>query len=194
MAVACALVFNRLSPEVAKGARGLAVPVLLGTIAILAIASFPTLRSYGQSIAMLVGNRATAQREELLPKYVNEHTLPDETVLVWGGEAGVNFLARREAPTPYFQYGILVPSSITESISAAFIQDIQSHPPALIVDATMGNPDGELVPLSTSNPIVWSAAHRAYAAPHLLEFFDLLHANYSYKTSVAGYPIYILKR
>jgi hypothetical protein len=194
IAVASALVFSKLFPSFAQWSERFPVRVLLGAILLLWLVSFNTLMGYKQGFAQLVTDREAAQRKELLPQYVNEHTLPGETVLAWGGEAGINFLADRDSPTAHFQYGILVPSKITDRISAEFYQDIRSHPPALILDGSGGDQNGELAPLSTSNPVAWSAAHAMYAPPYLAEFFDFFHQNYVYKTSVAGVPIYYLNR
>ena len=125
---------------------------------------------------------------------MNEHTQPGETVLVWGGEAGINFLSGRDSPTAHFQYGILVPSPITDRISLQFYQDLTSHPPSMILDGSFGDSNGDLVPLSTPNPVEWSAAHHKYAPLYLQQFFNFVHANYVFRTTVARVPVYYLNR
>jgi hypothetical protein len=190
IAFACGLLFSRLATGFVEWAQKYQVPVALGAIFILAAASLGTLGGYGRAFGQLVGDRTRAQESEQLPAYVNEHTQPGQTVLVWGGDAGINFLAGRDAPTAHFQYGILVPSAITERISARFYRDISSHPPAMILDQS----EQGLPPLSIPNPVAWSAAHNLYAPPYLQQFFDFVHTNYTYKTSVAGVGIYDLNR
>ena len=122
--------------------------------------------------------------------YVNEQTQPGETVYVWGGEAGVNFLARRDAPSAHFSYAQLGPSPLTERLSREFYEDILSNPPALILDLA----GDELPPLSTPNPVQWLAARNLYATPYMQEFFDFVHVNYVHRTSVAGVPVYQLEQ
>jgi hypothetical protein len=130
------------------------------------------------------------QRQEQLPKYVNEHTQPGDTVYVWGGEAGINFLSRRDAPTAHFSYAQLGPSPLTERLSREFYEDIVSDPPALILD----QPGDELPSLSTSKPEEWLASRNLYVTPYMQEFFDFVHAHYSNRTSVAGVTVYGLER
>jgi hypothetical protein len=190
IAVACGLLFSRVAPEFSGWAHKYQAPVAFGAIVILAAASLGTLQGYGQAFAQLVRDRTRSEESEQLPAYVNEHTQPGQTVLVWGGNAGINFLAGRDAPTAHFQYGILVPSAITDRISAQFYRDVSSHPPAMILDQS----EQGLPPLSIPNPVAWSAAHNLYAPPYLQQFFDFVHTNYTYKTSVAGVGIYDLNR
>ena len=190
IAFAAGLLFSRVAGGFASWVHRYQAPVVLGVMVILAAASLGTLQGYAQAFAQLVNDRAKAQEFEQLPAYVNEHTKPDQTVLVWGGDAAINFLARRNAPTAHFQYGILVPSAITDRISAQFYRDISAHPPAMILDES----DQGLPPLSIPDPISWSAAHNLYAPPYLQQFFDFVHTSYAYKTSVTGVGIYELSR
>ena len=189
IAFAAGLLFSRAA-GFGAWTQSYRAPALLGAILVLAAGSLSTLQGYAQAFAQLVSDRTKAQEFEQLPAYVNEHTKPDQTVLVWGGDAAINFLARRDAPTAHFQYGILVPSAITDRISAQFYRDLSSHPPAMILDES----DQGLPPLSIPDPVAWSAAHNLYAPPYLQQFFDFVHTNYTYKTSVTGVGIYELSR
>jgi hypothetical protein len=194
IAVASALVFNRLFASTAAWFERFSLPVLLAALLALSMSSLNTLAVYAGAFGRLAGSHTNVQRQEQIPKYVNEHTRPGETVLVWGGEAGINFLAGRDSPTAHFQYGILVPSAITDRISLQFYQDVTSHPPALILDGSEGDNGGDLVPLSTPNPVEWSAARGLYAPPYLQQFLDFVRQNYTLKASVAGVPIYYFNR
>lgn len=190
IAFASGLLFTRLSPAATDWLHRYQSPALLGAILLVLLASLGTLRGYGDAIAQIIKDRTKIQQVEQVPKYVNEHTQPGQTVFVWGGNAGINFLAGRDAPTRHFQYGILVPSAITDRISAQFYQDITARRPVLILDQS----DQELPPLDISDPLTWAAAHGLYAPPYLQQFFDFVHANYTYKTSVAGVAIYALNK
>jgi hypothetical protein len=194
IAVAGALLFNRLFASSAVWLQRFSLPVLLAAILALSASSLNTLAVYAGGFARLAGSHTTVQRQEPLPRYVHEHTLPGETVLAWGGEAGINFLSGRDSPTAHFQYGILIPSAITDRISAQFYQDVKAHPPALILDGSLGDNSGDLVPLSTLNPVGWSAARGFYAPPHLQDFFEFVQKNYTMRTIVAGVPVYSLNR
>lgn len=188
IAFASALLFSRASESFAAWLQRYQSWALVGAIVLIGVTFLGTVRGYDAAFLQLIKDRTRAQQIEQVPQYVNEHTRPGQTVFVWGGDAGINFLAGRDSPTPHFQYGILVPSAITDRISAQFYQDITTRRPALILDQS----DEELPPLDISDPLSWAAAHGLYAPPYLQQFFDFVHTNYSYKTSVAGVAIYTL--
>lgn len=193
VAFAGALLFSQLPAPAAQWFQRFAVLAPLAAIVLLALMFWNTLTVYGKTFAGIATDRSQIQRSEPLPTYVNEHTQPGDTVLVWGGDAGVNFLAGRDAPTAHFQYAILFPSRITDGIGLQFYEDIVSRPPKLILDGSGGDTDGQIVPLSTGNPVGWAAAHQVPVLPYTAEFFAFFHSHYTLKTSVAGVPIYILK-
>jgi len=190
IAFGSALLFTRLAPQFNAWYGRFAVPVVLVAIAALSAASLGTLGTYALSVRELAVAGGAAQRQDQLSSYINDRTVPGETVYVWGGEAGINFLSRRDAPTAHFSYAQLGPSPQTERLSREFYEDIAAHPPALILDMA-----GDEVPtLATENPVQWLVSRGLYATPYLQEFFDFVHANYSYSTSVAGVPVYALER
>jgi len=188
MAYACALLISRVAVSFDRWFKRFAVPALLGTIVVLVLASLDTLGAYTSAFSRVAASKAEVQRQELLPRYVNEHTQPGDTVYMWGGEAGVNFLARRDAPTAHFSYAQLGPSPLTERLSAEFYADIVAHPPALILDQA----GEELPPLTTTKPEEWLASRNLYVTPYMQELFDFVHANYVYRTTMAGVPVYQL--
>ena len=91
--------------------------------------------------------------------YVDAHTTPGDTVLVWGGyNATINFLAKRSSPTPYVMQECLYWSSWADKHAPEFLRDLEAHPPALILDTSPSyGPEsgyGHVVPplAATSNP------------------------------------------
>ncbi len=190
IAFASALLFSRVPAAFASWIERYQVPVVLGLVIAFAAASLSTLQGYARALTQILTDRTRAQLNEQVPSYVNEHTQPGQTVFVWGGDAAINFLSGRDSPTAHFQYGILVPSPITDRISARFYQDLNAHPPAMILDES----DQALPPLSIPDPVAWCTSHNVYAPPYLQQFFDLVHTDYTYKTSVAGVGVYTLNR
>ncbi|NPV86535.1 MAG: hypothetical protein HPY45_11065 [Anaerolineae bacterium] len=70
--------------------------------------------------------------------YIEQHTAPQDNVLVWGSQTVVNFLSGRSAPTPYvhqkplFKKGYTTPAHV-----AAFLADLETRSPALIIDTRL---------------------------------------------------------
>lgn len=68
-------------------------------------------------------------------EYIRTHTSPDETVLVWGYETVVNFLAGRRAPTRFAVDRILCLDGFKRQAEwrAEFLDSLAESPPAYIV-------------------------------------------------------------
>lgn len=71
----------------------------------------------------------------LVADYVREHTAPDDAILQWGGEPRIYFLSQREAASRYnTQQALFTPGYTTAEKIEELLADLQSRPPALIVD------------------------------------------------------------
>lgn len=94
-------------------------------------------------------------REEAVSLYVEEHTQPEDAVLVWGANTSINFQAERLSPTQFtYGYPLIVPDYTTEDLIDEIILDLETNQPKLIVDSTMV--DGDRVPpLDAARRIEW---------------------------------------
>jgi hypothetical protein len=70
-----------------------------------------------------------------LAQHVSETTAPEDTVLVYGLDAGINFLAHRHSPTRFgFQYPLVIGTEEFKTrYRAEFLQALEAHPPRLII-------------------------------------------------------------
>jgi 4-amino-4-deoxy-L-arabinose transferase-like glycosyltransferase len=189
IAFSLALMLSRIFPGAVEWAAKFPARITLGAIVLVALFSAPTLLAYARSFTQPVIDQ-DLRRQQNVVRYVEDHTQPDQTVLGWSGEAAINFLTGRESPTAQFQYGILVASNITDRLSAEFYQDLQQHPPALIIDPLRGH----VAPLSVEDPVAWSLDHGQYPQPYMQQVFDFVHRNYTRTVTVGGMPIYELNR
>ena len=76
-----------------------------------------------------------------LSEFLRENTKKDDTVLVWGAYPSINYLAKRDAPTPYLFYPAYELSPYTEKMALAFAMKIEEAPPKMIVDMSYRAPD-----------------------------------------------------
>lgn len=127
--------------------------------------------------------------------YVQSNTRPEDKVLVWGGEVGINFSAKRDAPTPHFLYPLFTPSPIAVSMADQFIMDLQRNPPALIVDAYFHATDNEV--LYSLDPRIRGEQmqqitpdSRVFVTPNLEDVFAFIESYYHLETTVAKTNIY----
>ncbi|WNG40611.1 glycosyltransferase family 39 protein [Archangium violaceum] len=72
-----------------------------------------------------------------LAEHITESTAPEDTVLVYGFDAGINFLSNRHSPTRFgFQYPLVVGTQEYKArYRAEFLAALEAHPPKLIVVA-----------------------------------------------------------
>jgi hypothetical protein len=189
LAAGGAVLAHGLLPGARYPPRGIAIPVLIAAIAVMVAMRWDAVTVYATTARRLAADRTVVQRKDAVVDYVNAQTEPGETVLVWGYGAGINFLSRRDAPTRYFLYWNLIPSSITDRMAEEFMAHLREHPPTLIVDMAVP----EVAPLSTQDPLEWYASRGLYAQPRMDEFFELVRADYAHEDTVGDVEIYALQ-
>ena len=85
------------------------------------------------------------QRQQEVVDYVADNTNPTDTVLVWGANTVVNFLADRNSPTQFtYGYPLVVPDETTDEMIHELIKDLETNRPSIIVDSALQ--DGLRVP------------------------------------------------
>jgi len=113
--------------------------------------------------------------------YLRERSEPDETVLVWGVEPLVNFLAQRRSPTNYVSFYVLIGGETTnprfEAWRQDFLGDIREAPPRYIVLV-----ENDVTPLAPSGSLGELAKFPA--------FESILEAGYDLEAQVEDYLFY----
>lgn len=189
VAFGSALIISRFfsSLEEAEGKR----LILLGGMSVFLIVFFSRqpLEFY-EDIKPLILHLKVTEKEDPVAKYINVRTNKDQTVLVWGGQAGINFLAKRESPTPYLFYPLYEPSEITDRMAADFYDRLISNPPEYVVDGAGNDSHYSLIPLSTSDPESWLKTYQVYKTPYLIETLEFIRGNYKYVDTIKNVDIY----
>ena len=108
-------------------------------------------------------------------KYVEDATQPGDTVLVWGNDVWINFLADRAAPTRYsYQFPLFMPGYTNKGLVLGFLNDLQTSPPVLIVETRTDT--AEMLPL---NPTLRAVAHAQVSTPEgMQQVFEYVNENY----------------
>lgn len=82
-----------------------------------------------------VDRTSTPPQNEMVD-YIRTNSDPDDTVLILGAEARINYLARRESPTRFvYQYPITNRYYSNEEMRDEFLSDIRRNKPRLVIDA-----------------------------------------------------------
>jgi hypothetical protein len=72
--------------------------------------------------------------------YIQANTRPDDSILMWGTQTTIYYLANREAPTRYVhQIPLFNPSYATADRLDEFLKDLETRKPALIIDTRLKN-------------------------------------------------------
>ncbi len=157
--------------------------------------SYSTVFDYGTTFQALLFNRqAGIDKNSRLADFVRANTAPNDRVLVWGGEAGLNFTTRRASPTRYNLFSRLLSGHpMNTEISETFYRDVISHPPELIIDMWKHSPDyvPALSPFIRDQQKTKRLLVQFPAYGKLLDYID---THYDLETRVEGYEIYRLKK
>ena len=117
--------------------------------------------------------------------YLREHTEPDETVLIWGAEPLVSFLAQRRSATRYIFSYVLVggrgSNPRLETWRQDFLDDLRQKPPMYITLV-----ENDINPLAPSGS---RAQLDEFPA-----FKTILETNYSFEVQIEDYLFYRLQR
>ncbi|WKZ40733.1 MAG: glycosyltransferase family 39 protein [Anaerolineales bacterium] len=116
------------------------IPNIATGILILGMASYLTWNSFYIYMDQLYTYRKLTKNETII-EYIKETTSPDDTVLLWGAEASVNYFAERKSPTRFvYQYPLHQTGYVNDEMINEFLDDIIKKSPELIIDTGTQNP------------------------------------------------------
>ncbi len=176
---------NRYTEQ--KTLPAVAVLLFLGVLL-----SLHGLSEYRQTVQRLAFERQKGiEIDHPVAAYLRKHSQPADTVLVWGARLAFNVLARRETPSSYLFYPLLMDVPFSKQMADQFYIDLTTKKPLLIVDTALINQD--LVP--SLNPAIRREQFKSGKLwPTLPEnintVLDFIDQNYELTETIQGYPIY----
>ena len=135
VAVYCAFVFFEMwlllfKEEPVKEQNNLFVSALTVVFSASLFVLYPsTAGRYSEAIS-----KSGVEFIDPISAYIIENTQPDDHVLTWYPERGINFTSGRTSPVKYTNYPLFLNGTLTEEIENTYIENMISTPPALIVD------------------------------------------------------------
>lgn len=176
---------------------------IIGLVALLLALGFLPARELASQVAL---GKGLGDPRRQAAQYVSNSTRQGDYVLVWGGEPGVNFIARREAPTRFiYQYPLYRRGYQSAEKVNEFLRSLMANRPALIIDTS---PTTEFVPpIDQARRAQWTSAIRdaeqrgtaTIDTPKLLpemdRVFEYIATNYTLIGATADnqWPIYARK-
>jgi hypothetical protein len=192
LGILTAILADALFPALSRYAEGRALPAAAVLLFLGILLSLNGLSEYGQTFQRLAFERQKGiEIDHPVAAYIRKHSQPEDTILVWGARLAFNVLSRRETPSAYLFYPLLVDVPFSRQMAEQFYTDLTTKQPLLIVDTALINQD--LVPAldlvirreQFKSGKLWPTLPENINA--VLEFID---QNYELTETIQGYPIY----
>jgi len=167
-------------------------PIVLFSSLILGVAlvSHAQLGQYSETISQVLFHRAEGiQYKDYLSNYVDHHTQSNDSVLTWPGNAWINFAAKRDAPVRLLFYPVFDAGTITAEQGKGYLEDLQAHKPALIIDCS--DLQNEVPSLDAKTRQIQSATRDfLFNPPYIQQVFDTVALNYHVEVKTTKCTIY----
>jgi hypothetical protein len=126
--------------------------------------------------------------------YIIANTQPDDFVLTWYPERGINFTSRRASPVVHTNYPLFLDGSLTDEIESTYIQNLTTTPPTLIVDCSRSVDAIPSLDKSTRREQFDTPGLRRKMLIHpgMETIFEFVEQNYQIETTVEGCIIFRL--
>jgi len=131
------------------------------------------------------------EKMDPMSEYIIHHSGPNDKILAWGGQLGINFLSRRNTLDAYYEYPLYVSSPFTQTITEQFYNDLSQNSPLYIIDCAPDAP-GDIPPLNLSpktNLELEAAGYPQFPANYP-QVNGFIGHNYHLETKIGAYKIY----
>ncbi len=128
--------------------------------------------------------------------YLDRTIEPSDKILIWGAEAGANFVTGHDAPTRFvYQYPLFMPGYTTRALIVTFLREVAADPPPVIIDASV-DAQGGIPPFMSVWTGKWRGeAHDAILEPDVVEgvlqWTDWVRDNYVEDVTIGNWTMYV---
>ncbi len=185
-------IFSRRINQILNQYTVLSFGIIIVLMLILFSGKF--LEYYSSGMRIIFYRGTGIEKIHPVASYIRDHCDNDDTVLAWGGEAGINFMARRDSFTAFFEYPLFISSPILTKLEDGFISDLLTHPPEIIVDAYMDSPE-ELLSLNSvvRSQQIASGKLKDYSGAEKLNIvYNYVSTHYVLEATIDSHDIYRL--
>lgn len=127
--------------------------------------------------------------------YIRDNSKPDDLMLTWYPEMGVNFMSGQMSPVKYLYYPLFLDGSLTKEIEDSYYDDLTKNPPQLILDCSRS-----VDAIPSLDPLTREAQYatpgvkkKMYIPPGMDEVFEFVEANYQLENTIDECLIFRLK-
>jgi len=154
-------------------------------VAVLVIGSFPPLYQVATNLITPAGEDARSRAAA----YLKSVTTPDDTILIWGWESVIYFLAQRESPTRFaLPFALYVKTPYLDEFAGILLKEVEARPPAYIAD--LREPD---MPFIDGRPAETCLSGNKMNTKRMVDFLAFVCSNYNEDRSFETINIYKLR-
>ncbi len=162
-------------------------PLMLNSLLVAALltGSIPPLAQ----VVSALGAPSGADARSTTAAYLKTVTSPDDTILVWGWESVIYFLADRDAPTRFaLPFAFYLDTPYLDDFADTLLQEVKAHPPAYIAD--LNDPS---MPLIGGRPPETCVSGNQIGTQKMVDFLAYVCANYEPDRDFEEINIYKLR-
>ena len=140
IAVYCAFIFSEVWQGIFKtsalqGWNNSLDAYIAAALAVGLLAAFPvTVTRYNETLSRLLDHAGALDYVDPVSDHIRQNTQPDDLLLTWYPEMGINFMAGRRSPVRYLYYPLFLEGSLTTEIESTYINELALDPPEVILD------------------------------------------------------------
>ena len=154
-------------------------------VAALLIGAFPSLHQVASNLITPAGDDARSRTAA----YFKSATKPGDTILVWGWESGIYFMAQRQSPTRFaLPFALYVNTPYLDEFTAILLKEVQARPPAFIAD--LRDPG---MPFIDGRPAATCLSGNQMTNQGMVDFLAYICAHYEEDRSFDTINIYKLR-
>ncbi len=164
-------------------------------LVIILFVVFPTsVTRYNETINQLLNRAGMMEYADPISAYIRENSQPDDFLLTWYPEMGVNFMAGRMSPVKYLYYPLFLEDSLPSEVESAYIKDLAAIPPELILDCSR-----EVDAIPSLDPVARKEQYstpgvkrKMYIHPGMEQIFSFVSENYHIENIIESCIIFRL--
>ena len=154
-------------------------------VAVLVTGSFPPLNQIVTNLSAPAGGDARSR----VAAYLKSMTTPEDTILVWGWESGIYFMAQRESPTRFaLPFALYIKTPYLDEYTAILLKEVEARPPVYIAD--LRNPE---MPFVDGRPAETCLSGNQMTNQGMVDFLAYVCGNYVEDSSIDTINIYRLR-
>lgn len=135
-------------------------------------------------------NTMLSRKHQKIVAYLEKNTTEKDTILLWGVEPRINFLAKRKSASRFaYQFALFTKHYSTPQLIDTFISDLKRNRPKYIIDAPIYK--GYMPALDKKIRATWKIPLPNYSeTPEVNRVYRYIESQYRYERTIEDWTVY----